>query len=234
MHKNLETKRLCIKDWSEEDRPREKLLAKGVSALGNAEIIAILLGSGTRTETAVEVAQRVLYSCKNNLTELGRKSVIDLCKINGIGPAKAITVVAAIELGRRKTAELPLDRAQISSSADVTKIFQPLLADLQHEEFWLLLLDRANKVITKQRISQGGISGTVTDIRIVMKNAIDVLASGIVVVHNHPSGNRQPSESDKYITSKIEQATNIFDIKLLDHIIVTNYKCFSFSDDGLL
>lgn len=228
------SKKLSIKEWSVEDRPREKLLSKGFSALGDAEILAILIGSGTKDETAVEVAKRILYSCNNNLAELGKQSIKDLCKIKGIGEARAITIVAALELGRRRSIVEPLERKRISASSDVTDIFQPLLADLPHEEFWVMLLNRSNKIIDKHRISQGGMSGTVTDIRIIMKLALDNLASGIIAVHNHPSGNRFPSDADKNITEKLKLAAATFDIQLIDHIIVTASQCFSFADEGLI
>jgi DNA repair protein radc len=227
-------KKLSIKEWSVEDRPREKLLSKGISALGDAEILAILIGSGTKDETAVEVAKRILYGCNNNLAELGKQSVKNLCKVKGIGEARAITIVAALELGRRRSVVEPLERRRIASSSDVAEIFQPLLTDLPHEEFWIILLNRSNKIIEKHRISQGGLSGTVTDIRIIMKLAIDSLASGIIAIHNHPSGNRFPSDADKNITEKLKQASSTFDIQLLDHVIVAHRQFFSFADEGLI
>lgn len=234
MNDSYISKKLSIKEWSVEDRPREKLLAKGISALGDAEILAILIGSGTKDETAVEVAKRILYSCNNNLTELGKQSIKDLCRVKGIGEARAITIVAALELGRRRSIVEPLERKHISASSDVAEIFQPLLADLPHEEFWVMLLNRSNKIIDRHRISQGGMSGTVTDIRIIMKLALDNLASGIIAIHNHPSGNRFPSDADKNITEKLKHAAATFDIQLLDHVIVAYGQHFSFADEGIL
>lgn len=227
-------KKLSIKEWSAEDRPREKMLTKGINALGDAEILAILIGSGTRDESAVEVAKRILYSCNNNLSELGRQTIKDLCKIKGIGEARAITIVSALELGRRRAASEPISRKQVASSSDVIELFHPLLSDLPHEEFWVLLLNRSNKVIDKHRISQGGLSGTITDIRLIMKQALDSLACNIVAVHNHPSGNKTPSDADKKITAKLKEAAGIFDIQLLDHIIITPAGSFSFADEGLI
>lgn len=228
------SKRLSIKEWAVEDRPREKILSKGIATLSNAELIAILIGSGTRDETAVEVAQRILHGSDNNLAELGRKTIKDLCKIKGIGEAKAISIIAALELGRRRSAAEPLERKQITRSEDAIELFQPLLSDLPHEEFWIILLNRSNRIIDRCRISQGGTSGTVTDIRIIMKLALDHLASGMIAVHNHPSGNRHPSEADKQVTNKIKSAALTFDIELLDHIIITPTQCFSFADEGLI
>lgn len=234
MEEKYSTHKPSIKEWSIEDRPREKLLSKGVSALGDAEILAILIGSGTKDESAVEVAKRILYSCNNNLSDLGRQSIKDLRRVKGIGEAKAISIVAALELGRRRAASEPTERRRISSSSDVVEIFQPLLSDLNHEEFWVLLLNRSNKIIDKHRISQGGLSGTVTDIRLIMKLALDGLASGIIAVHNHPSGNKFPSDADKNITSKLKNAASMFDIQLLDHVILTHKNCLSLADEGLL
>lgn len=234
MNDSYTSKKLSIKEWSVEDRPREKLLAKGISALGDAEILAILIGSGTKKETAVEVAKRILYSCNNNLAELGKQSIKDLCKVRGIGDARAITIIAALELGRRRSMVEPLERKRITASRDIIEIFQPLLADLPHEEFWIVLLNRSNKIIDKHRVSQGGMSGTVTDIRIIMKLALDGLASGIIAIHNHPSGNKFPSDADKSITDKLKTASATFDIQLLDHVIVTSGQCFSFTDEGLI
>lgn len=227
-------KRLSIKEWSVEDRPREKLLTRGISALGDAEILAILVGSGTRNETAVEVAQRILYSCNHSLSELGRLNVKELCRIKGIGEARAITIIAALELGRRRASSEPIERQKIGSSNDVVDLFQPILADLHHEEFWIVLLNRANKIIEKHRISQGGLSGTITDIRLIMRHAIDSLASGLILVHNHPSGNCSPSQADQAVTKKIKEAANTFDISVLDHVIITGGDCYSFADEGLM
>ncbi|MFZ0280933.1 MAG: DNA repair protein RadC [Bacteroidales bacterium] len=225
---------LKITDWAVEDRPREKLIRKGISSLSDAELLAILISSGTRKKSAVDLGRELLGVVNNNLNSLGKLTVSDLRKIHGIGPAKAVTISAALELGRRrKLAEVP-NSLQIKCSKDVADIFQPLLSDLIHEEFWILFLNRANRVIDKMKLSQGGVSGTVTDIRIVMKKAIEYLASGIIVCHNHPSGNLNPSESDTKITRKIKEAGNLMDIQLLDHLIISEKDYYSFADNGLL
>ncbi|NMC37665.1 MAG: DNA repair protein RadC [Bacteroidales bacterium] len=223
-----------ITDWAVEDRPREKLIRKGISSLSDTELLAILISSGTRKKSAVDLGRELLSMVNNNLNSLGKLSLSDLRKLNGIGPARAVTIAAALELGRRrKLAEMP-DIFQIKSSQDVAGIFQPLLADLSHEEFWVLFLNRSNKVIDRMKISQGGISGTVTDIRIIMKKAVENLASGIIVCHNHPSGNLSPSESDTNITRKIRDAGNLMDIQLLDHLIISDRDYYSFADNGLI
>lgn len=227
--------KLNIKDWAEEDRPREKMLLKGVSSLSDAELLGILIASGNKNETAVELAQRILHSVSNNLNELGKLAIKDLIKnFNGIGEAKAITIVAAMELGkRRKLAEITV-QPQITSSEDVYNILHPVLADLKHEEMWILLLNRANRVIKKIQVSKGGISGTVTDIRMIMKEAIDSLASAMILCHNHPSGNTQPSGDDDNITRKLSEAGSIMDIRLLDHVIICDHSYYSYLDKGKL
>jgi len=223
-----------IKEWAVEDRPREKLLYKGIQSLANSELIAILIGSGTKNHSAVELARRILDSAGNDLDRLGRFTVSDFMKIKGIGKAKAVAIVSALELGRRrKICEAGADQ-KISSSRDVFEIFYPHLADLVHEEFWILLLNRANKIIEKRKISQGGIAGTVTDIRLIMKFAIDTLASSIILCHNHPSGNNQPSDADIQITKKLHESSALMDIKLLDHIIIAGKNYFSFADENLI
>lgn len=223
-----------ITDWALEDRPREKLLDKGTSGLTDAELLAILINSGTRDKSAVDLGRELLGRVNNNLNSLGKLSISDLTSIHGIGPARAVTIAAALELGRRrKLAEVP-DVPQIRSSKDVADIFQPILADLPHEEFWILFLNRSNRVINRMKLSQGGVSGTVTDVRMVMKRAIEYLASGIIVCHNHPSGNLNPSESDTKITQKIKEAGNLMDIQLLDHLIISDKDYYSFADNGLI
>jgi len=225
---------LKITDWALEDRPREKLYSKGTSALSDAELLGILIGSGTRNRSAVDLGRELLAMAGNNLNNLGKMSISDITKIHGIGNARAVTIAAALELGRRrKLAELP-DTVQIKSSRDVFELINPMLADLKHEEFWILFLNRSNRVINRMKLSQGGISGTVTDVRIVMKKAIEFLASGIIVCHNHPSGNLNPSESDSKITQKIREAGNLMDIQLLDHLIISERDYYSFADNGLL
>ena len=223
-----------ITEWAEEDRPREKLLKKGVFSLSDAELLAILISSGTRELSAVDLSRELLKLVNNNLVTLGKLSVEEISSIRGIGSAKAVTIVAAMELGRRRqSAESPLDK-QIKMSSDVFDIFQPMLADLSYEEFWAVFLSRANRVIGKMKISQGGVSGTVTDVRLVMKKAVESLSSGIIICHNHPSGNITPSDADKKITKKIKEAASFFDIQLLDHVIIAGKNYYSFADNNIL
>jgi DNA repair protein RadC len=223
-----------ITDWAVEDRPREKLITKGISTLSDAELLAILISSGTKKKSAVDLGRELLGMVNNNLNTLGKLTISDFRKIKGIGPARAVTISAALELGRRrKLSELP-EVLQIKCSKDVADIFQPLLCDLTHEEFWVLFLNRSNRVINRMKISQGGISGTVTDIRIILKKAVEYLSSGIIVCHNHPSGNLIPSESDNRITNKIRDAGNLLDIQLLDHLIISDKDYYSFADNGLI
>ena len=225
---------LKITDWAVEDRPREKLYQKGTSSLSDAELLAILIGSGTKSRSAVDLGRELLSMADNNLNSLGKLSISDLTKIRGIGNARAVTIAAALELGRRrKLAEMP-EMPQIKCSRDVFDLVTPVLSDLSHEEFWILFLNRSNKVINRMKLSQGGISGTVTDVRMIMKKAIENLASGIIVCHNHPSGNLSPSESDTRITQKIKEAGNLMDIQLLDHLIISDKDYYSFADNGLL
>ncbi|HOU74974.1 MAG TPA: DNA repair protein RadC [Tenuifilum sp.] len=225
-------KRLTIKDLAEDDRPREKMERKGASSLSDAELIAILLRAGNASETAVDVAQRLLGQVNNSLNELARLSLHQFTKIKGIGRTKAITILAALELGRRRSAEGPVNRERIFSSRSVIDIFQPALADLPHEEFWVLLLNKANRIIERVKVSQGGVGGTVVDPKLVLKHAVERLASAIIVVHNHPSGNPQPSDKDIALTEKLKNAAQLFDITLLDHVIVTDGECYSFADNG--
>jgi DNA repair protein RadC len=223
-----------ITAWAVEDRPREKLISKGTNSLSDAELLAILISSGTKDKSAVDLGRELLLIANNNLNTLGKLTISDLTKLRGIGLARAVTIAAALELGRRrKLAEVP-EMDQIKCSKDVFDLLSPVLSDLPHEEFWILFLNRSNKVINRMKLSQGGISGTVTDVRMVMKKAIESLASGIIVCHNHPSGNLNPSESDTRITQKIKEAGNIMDIQLLDHLIVSEKDYYSFADNGLL
>lgn len=225
--------KLSIKNWALEDRPREKMVSKGLSSLSNAELIAILIGSGNRDESAVDVSKRILNDVGNNLNELGKLSIKKLIRdYRGIGEAKAICIVAAMELGRRRKLEQAREKPKISGSSDVYDIMHPILADLPYEEFWILLLNRANKVMSILKISTGGVAGTVMDSKIIMKAAIDSLASSIILCHNHPSGNIMPSQQDKNITQKVKQAGVIMDIPVLDHIIVTETGFYSFADEG--
>jgi DNA repair protein RadC len=225
---------LKITDWAVEDRPREKMIQYGTSTLSDAELLGILISSGTKDKSAVDLGRELLARVNNNLNALGKLEIADLTKIHGIGNARAVTIAAALELGRRrKLTEIP-EVVQIKCSKDVADIFQPILSDLLHEEFWILFLNRSNRVISRMKLSQGGISGTVTDVRLVMKKAIETLASGIIVCHNHPSGNLNPSESDSKITQKIKEAGNLLDIQLLDHLIISDKDYYSFADNGLL
>ena len=226
---------LTIREWTPEDRPREKLLQKGPSHVTDAELLAILLGSGSKNETVVELARKVLLNAHNNLNELARFSIADLMKIKGIGEAKALTIAAALELGRRRGIAEIMQKDKVTTSRDVAEIFRALLGDLPHEEFWIVLLNRSNKVIDRIQVSRGGIAGTVADIRIMLKEAIDKLDSGIILCHNHPSGNMQPSEQDIALTRKIKDAGLLMDITLLDHIIVSDKEeYFSFADEGII
>lgn len=225
---------LPMRTWAVGERPREKVMNKGIRSVSDAELLAILLGSGTRQQSAVELAREILADSNNNLRELGRKSVNDLLRIRGVGPAKALSILAAAELGRRRAGLESNTRIPVKSSETVFSIFHPLMGDLEHEEFWLLMLNRANRVSGKYKISQGGLSGTVIDTRIILKKALDQLASSIIVCHNHPSGNRQPSEADIKITEKLLKAAEMLEIKLLDHVIIADKSYFSFADEGLV
>jgi len=227
-------KKLSIKEWAVEDRPREKMLAKGIRSLSEAELIAILIGSGNLEASAVEVSRRIKASVNKTLDEFGQKTIHEFPKFKGIGPAKAITIAAAMELGRRRKESDPDEKLKVTTSADCAAVFKPLLSDLAHEEFWVLLLNRNNLVVDKMLVSQGGISGTVIDVRIILKMALDKLASSIILCHNHPSGNLIPSEADKDITKKIKEAGKHMDIPVLDHLIIANDAYFSFADEGLL
>lgn len=225
---------VSIKNWASDDQPREKLSRHGAGVLSDAELLAILIGTGTRELSAVELSRKVLALSQNNLAELGRLSYNDFKKVKGIGEAKAITIAAALELGRRRNAtELP-DKFLLSSSKAAAGLFLPILSDLPHEEFWVAYLTRSNKLIEKSKISSGGVSGTVIDIKMLMKKAAELLCSGIIICHNHPSGNMQYSQQDLQITNKIKEAGKIFDINLLDHIIVAGNNYYSFADEGLI
>ena len=225
---------LTIKEWALDDRPREKMMSKGVSALSDVELMAILIGTGTKNETAVGLSQRVLTKVGNNLNELGKLGLKELTDIKGIGKAKAVKIMAALELGRRRKSTEVLHKKQITSSMDVIELFQPMLADLPHEEFWILLLNRNNRIIDRVRISEGGFTATVVDVRKLMKTALEHNALGIILCHNHPSGNHNPSDDDVSITQKVKAASTTFDIKLLDHIIVTGNQCFSMADNHMI
>lgn len=223
-----------IKSWAEEDRPREKMVQKGRAALSDAELIAILLGSGTTKLTAVDVAMLMLQAVDNDLNELARLSIKQLCRHPGVGPAKAITVVAALELGRRRKEAGAGRRTTITSSRDIYQLVRPALQDLPHEEFWVILLNRANVVMRQEKISSGGVAGTVADPKLIFKHALEHLASSIILVHNHPSGNRQPSAADLALTKKLRQAGDFLDLPVLDHLIYTDRGYYSFADEGVL
>jgi len=225
---------LNIKSWAAEDRPREKLLLKGKAALSDAELIAILLGTGTTTTSAVDLAKKVLQGAGNNLNELARLSLKDMMKIKGIGEAKAITIAAALELGRRRKESDADEKPKITSSRDVFDHLKADLLDLPHEEFWILLLNRANRVTKKHQISSGGVAGTVADPKIIFKLAVESLASGIILAHNHPSGNLTPSQADIDLTRKLKDAGKLLDIQVLDHIIIAGKNYYSFADESML
>lgn len=229
-----ETRPLGIKSWSPEDRPREKLLLKGTSALSDAELIAILLGSGTATVSAVDLAKRIMQNVNHDLHALARLTVKDLMKVKGIGTAKAITIIAALELGRRRKDVESEERPRISGSRDAFELLKSRLQDIPHEEFWIILLNRGNRVIRKQQISQGGVAGTVADPKIIFKIALEELASGIVLAHNHPSGNLTASQADIDLTRKLKDAGKLLEIQVLDHLIIAGQKYLSFADEGIL
>ncbi len=225
---------ISIKNWKEDDRPREKLIIKGKSVLSDAELIAILIGSGSKNESAVDLSKRILASVSNNLNTLARLSVAQLTQFKGIGEAKSVSIVTALELGRRRRLEKALIQSKITSSKHVFEIMQPIIGDLPHEEFWVLYLDNSNKIIQKTQLSKGGITGTLVDTRLLFKKAMELSAVGLIITHNHPSGTLIPSTSDKNLTQKIKKAGQTLDIKLLDHIIITEKAYFSFADDNIL
>jgi len=228
------SKNISIKDWADDDRPREKLLIKGKGALSDAELIAILIASGNRDESAVELSKRILQSLGNNLNRLAKLSVNDLIKFKGIGEAKAISIIASLELGRRRRTADVLEKDKIGGSKDAFQILQLKLEDLPHEEFWIVLLNRANKVIDTKLVGRGGVSSTVVDSKVIFSFALESLASGIILAHNHPSGNLKPSNSDIRLTKKIVDAGKIMEVPVLDHIIVGDNDYFSFADEGLI
>jgi DNA repair protein RadC len=221
-----------ISDWSEEDRPREKLMLKGKEALSNAELIAILIGSGSRNESAVALSKRILSNV-DSLNALGKMSVSQLVNFKGIGEAKAITIIAALELGRRRRAEDAVDLIKVTSSKLVFEMMQPIIGELAHEEFWVLFLNNSNKIISKSQLSKGGMTGTIVDARLVFKLALENGATGLILCHNHPSGNLEPSQADKEITKKLKAAGESLDVKVLDHLIITETKYYSFVDEGI-
>ncbi len=225
---------LTIKKWAEEDRPREKLLTKGIAALSDAELLAILIGSGSRNETAVELAKRTLALTAHNLNELGKLSVNDLMQLRGIGEAKAISILAALELGRRRKQSDALQRSTVRASKDMADYFSPILADIPHEEFWVLMLNAHLKVIGAQRVVQGGVGKAHVDMRLLFKPCLENLAHAVALAHNHPSGSAAPSADDKALTQRIKAAAELLNIRLVDHIIIADTSYFSFADEGML
>ncbi|MBF00891.1 DNA repair protein RadC [Flavobacterium coralii] len=223
-----------IKYWAEDDKPREKLMLKGKAALSDAELIAILIGSGSRNESAVELSKRILASADNQLGALGKLSIQQLMQFKGIGEAKAISIAAAMELGRRRRDESGPDLKQITSSRAVFDIMQPIIGELPHEEFWIIYLNNSNKVIYKAQLSKGGITGTLVDVRLVFKTALEHNAVSVILVHNHPSGVLKASEADKQITRQLKAAGHALDVKVLDHVIITEKSYLSFTDEGIL
>lgn len=223
-----------IRAWAEDDRPREKMLLKGRMALSDAELIAILLGSGSRNETAVDLAKRVLHSVGNDLTRLSRLDLKELMRFKGIGEAKAITIAAALELGRRRKESEPVKRPRISSSEQAYKHILPFMADLRHEEFWVVLFSASRHVIGTYQVSKGGVNSTIVDSRIVFKTALDHLAVSIMLFHNHPSGALKPSKGDIDLTKRMRLAGLAIGINIDDHLIVTDQGYYSFADNNLL
>ena len=229
----MENNHFPIRNWSEDDKPREKLMLKGKAALSDAELIAILIGSGSRNESAVDLSKRILGSVQNNLNALGKLSMAQLMQFKGIGEAKAISIMASMELGRRRRAEEAQELDKITSSKSVFEIMQPIIGELPHEEFWILYLNNSNKVISKAQMSVGGITGTLVDVRLVFKMALEKCATALILCHNHPSGTLIPSDADKQLTKKLKTAGDSLDIKVLDHLIVTERNYFSFVDEGI-
>ena len=227
-------KSFSIKNWSQDDRPREKLRDKGSRVLSDAELLAILIGSGTVQESAVELSKRILSSVGHNLQNLGKLSIAQLLNFKGIGEAKAIKIKAAMELSRRRRESNPTQLDKINTSLSAFEIMQPLLGHLSHEEFWVLYLNRSNKIVAKTQLSKGGMTSTIVDVRIILKQALEHSATAILLAHNHPSGMLKPSISDKQLTQKLKLASESLDIKVLDHIIVTEKDYFSFADESLL
>jgi len=231
---SYEKESFSIKSWAEDDRPREKLILKGRSSLSDAELIAILIGSGSRKESAVDLSKKILASVDNNLSKLGKLSVNDLMKFKGIGEAKAVSIITALELGRRRRLEEAQKSSKITSSKDVYNLMQPIIGELPYEEFWIIFVNNSNTVLFKEQLSKGGLTGTVVDVRVVFNKAIKLLATAIILCHNHPSGKLQPSMADKSITKKIKLAGETLDIKVLDHLIITENAYFSFADESLM
>ncbi len=234
MKESLNPSYLKITHWAEEDRPREKLLMKGKAALSDAELLGIIIGSGTRQMNAVELAKNILLKVNYNLNELARLNVHDLEKYSGIGKAKAISIVSAMELGRRRDSHPPGDKPRITCSEDAWKVIKPSLMDAGVEEFWILILNRANFVIDTRKVSSGGLSGTVADPKVIFKMALDAKGSSVILIHNHPSGNLKPSDADIRLTKKLKESGLLLEIPVIDHLIFTDHRYFSFADEGIL
>lgn len=230
----MQTERNSIKNWAEDDRPREKLLVNGHRVLSDSELLAIILGSGSREESAIDLAKRILASVNQNWNELARLSVSDLCQFKGVGPAKAVSIVTALEIGRRRAAQSGVERPRIRSATDSVRIVQSMLGDLNVEEFWVLYLNQGNFIIHKEQMGIGGISSTAVDVRLIIRMALEKRATGMILSHNHPSGNTNPSQTDIRLTQKIKEAAQIFNIDVIDHIIVTQKEYFSFAEEGRL
>ena len=230
----MQEHKYSIKDWSKDERPREKLLLSGAANLSNSDLLAILIQNGTREKTAIDLAREVLKLGKDNLAELGKLSIHELLKIKGIGPAKAIIISAALELGRRRQAASALEKEIISTSSDIARYLQAKLQDYRHEVFAVLFLNRANKVNHFEIVSEGGITGTVADPRIILRRALEENAVSIILCHNHPSGSLRPSRADEQLTGKLKDAARLLDISVIDHIIVSENGWYSFADEGLL
>ncbi len=226
------SEKLNINQWAEEDRPREKMMMHGASTLSDAELLAILIGSGNAEDSAVELMRKVLNGYHNSLNELGKASVDELCTYKGIGPAKAITILAATELGRRRKEEEATDRKSIVSSRDIYQYFYPLMCDLPTEECWVLLLNQAYKVIDRVRVGIGGLSATVVDVRVILREALLKRATAIALCHNHPSGSTRPSREDDRLTDEVNKASNLMNIRLIDHVILTDGQFYSYADEG--
>lgn len=226
--------KITIKAWAEEDRPREKLSLQGRRSLSDAELIAILIGSGNRNESAVELSKRILHACNKDLNQLARLNIAELSRFKGIGEAKAVSIIAALELGRRRKETLSAGRVQVSTSIDVYQAIVSQLKDLNHEEFWILLLNRANKITSRHLVSKGGQAGTIADPKIIFNIALENHAASIILAHNHPSGNLKPSQADLELTQKLRSAGQFLDIPVLDHLIVTDQGFLSFADEGIL
>lgn len=230
----MSNEKLNINQWAKEDRPREKMMLHGPGALSNAELLAILIGSGNTEDSAVELMRKVLDACRNSLSELGKRSVDDLCAYKGIGPAKAITILAASELGKRRKDEGPSERLRVRCSQDIFLYFHPLMCDLPVEECWVMLLNQASRLIDALRISQGGLASTQVDVRCILREALLKRATALVLCHNHPSGNTRPSADDDRLTQALSQAAKVMNIRMLDHLIVSDGGYYSYADEGRL